>query len=133
MSNTAAVQVTVDSARNVVAKVLIECTSADLGSTTLLDPATLAATVPVTNQLRLDEVQFAVEDGWFVTLYWDATSPVKIVDLIGRGKFPVGLDYGGLQNNAGSGKTGKILATTTGYSTGTMGATLIMHAVKQTV
>jgi hypothetical protein len=58
---------------------------------------------------------------------------VLIVELIGRGKFPVGEHYGGLQNNGATGTTGKITATTTGYATGTMAATFITHAVKQSV
>lgn len=132
MANTAEIELLVDGPRNVVAKVDIECTSADLSSTVLLDPATLNATFPPTNQLRIDEIQYSVEDGWFVTLFWDASSPVIIVTLSGRGMFPVGPNFGAIQNNAGAGKTGKITATTTGYSTGTMAATFILHCAKQT-
>jgi hypothetical protein len=133
VANTATVDIEEDGPRNVVALVDIACTSADLTSTTILDPATLNATFPITNQLRVDEIQYAVEDGWYVTLLWDASSPVIMVTLNGRGIFPVGPNFGGLQNNAGAGKTGIIKATTTGYSTGTMVATLILHCVKQTV
>ena len=133
MANTATTQILVDSERNVVSKTNIVCTSADLTSTTILDPSTLTATFPASNRLRIDEIQYAIEDGWYVNLFWDATTPVLIVELIGRGKFPVGEHYGGLQNNAGTGITGKITATTTGYSTGTMAGTFITHAVKQTV
>jgi hypothetical protein len=131
MANTAEVETLVDGPRNVVAKVDIECTSADLSSTVLLDPAALNATNPPTNQLRIDEIQYSVEDGWYVTLFWDASTPVIIVTLSGRGMFPVGPNFGAIQNNAGAGKTGKITATTTGYSSGTMAATFILHCVKE--
>jgi hypothetical protein len=133
MANTAEIEISVDGPRNVVAKVDIECTSADLTSTVLLDPAALSATFPPTDQLRIDEIQYSVEDGWYVTLFWDASSPVIIVTLAGRGMFPVGPNFGALQNNAGAGKTGKITATTTGYTSGTQVASFILHCVKQTV
>lgn len=132
MANTAEIETLIDGPRNVVAKVDIECTSADLSTTTLLDPAALNATFPPTNQLRIDEIQYSVQDGWFVTLFWDASSPVIIVTLSGRGMFPVGPNFGAIQNNAGAGKTGKITATTTGYSSGTMAASFILHCCKET-
>ena len=132
MANTAEVEILVDGPRNTVAKVDIECTSADLSSTVILDPAALYTTNPPTNQLRVDEIQYSVEDGWFVTLFWDASSPVIMVTLSGRGMFPVGPNFGAIQNNAGAGKTGKITATTTGWASGTMAATFIIHCVKET-
>jgi hypothetical protein len=55
--------------------------------------------------------------GFSCTLLWDATSNVKIIDI--PSDEPVKQDYskfGGIKDNSGSGSTGKILFTTTGYT-----------------
>jgi len=133
MANALSTQTLEDGDRNVVAKVTAVADTSDFASTTVLDPALLNATRPPTNQLAVDEIQYSIEDGWQVELYWDATTPVLMTSLSGRGMFPVGPNYGGLQNNAGTGKTGKIKFLTIGYTSGTMVATLILHCHKQTV
>lgn len=133
MANSVGIQTTVDGPRNVITKVVIYADTADVTTTTVLDPATLSATMPPTNQLRIDEVQYSVQDGWYVSLFWDATTPGHITDLAGRGTFLIGSPFGGWQNNTTTGKTGKITMTTTGWSSGTMVASFTMHAVKQTV
>jgi hypothetical protein len=133
MSNVVAIQTTVDGPRNVITKVDIDCDTSDVSSTLVLDPSALYATNPPTNQLRIDEIQYSVQDGWFVSLFWDATTQKRIIDLVGRGTFLIGSPFGGLQNNAGTGKTGKINMTTTGYTSGTMAASFVLHCVKQTV
>jgi hypothetical protein len=133
MANSVSVQTTVDGPRNVIAKCVIYADTSDVSSTLLLDPAALSATNPPTNQLRIDEVQYSVQDGWYVSLFWDATTQKHITDLAGRGTFLIGSPFGGWQNDAGAGKTGKINFTTTGYSSGTMAASFTVHCVKQTV
>ena len=133
MANSVGIQTTVDGPRNVIVKCTIYADTSDVSSTTLLDPATLSATTPPSNQLRIDEVQYSVQDGWYVNLFWDASSPVHITDLAGRGTFLIGTPFGGWQNNAGAGKNGKILVSTSGYASGTMVASFTLHAVKQTV
>jgi hypothetical protein len=40
---------------------------------------------------------------------------------------------GGLQNNSTTGKTGKILVSTTGWASGSKGATVLVKCTKQTV
>ena len=132
MANALSIQTLVDGPRNVVAKVTAVADTSDFSGSTVLDPATLSATNPPTNQLAVDEIQYSVEDGWQVELYWKATTPVLMVTLSGRGMFPVGPNYGGVPNNAGTGKDGKITISTIGYSSGTMVATLILHCHKQT-
>lgn len=132
MANSSSVQITVDGPRNVIAKVVLYADTGDFASTLVLDPAALSATQPPTNQLRIDEIQYSVEDGWYVNLFWDASAQKHITDLAGRGTFLIGGPFGGWQNDAGAGKTGKINLTTTGYSTGTMAATFTIHCVKQT-
>lgn len=59
--------------------------------------------------------------GFTATLLWDATTDVEFLQL------PEGEDivdyerFGGLQNTAGTGKTGDIMITTTGLAAGDVG------------
>lgn len=140
MANSTSTQILVDGPRNVVIKFEGVLDTSDLGSTVVADPATLDYISDRfktrATKLRIDHIIFNIEDTLSVNLFWDATTPVRIEELVGRGK----ADYhrfGGLQNNAAApGFTGKITATTT--TTGTaIGATnilsfsIILHLVKQ--
>ena len=134
MANVTSIQTLVDGPRNVVIKYDGILDTSDVSSTTLIDPASLSA-IDVNNTLptkvRIDRVFFDVEDGLAVYLYWDATTPVRIAELAGRGKMNA-CKYGGLTNNAGAGKTGKVLVATQGWSSGTtLSFTLILECVKQ--
>ena len=138
MANSVTIQLMEDGPRNCVVKFEGVLDTSDLASTVVVDPATLSQIDSFGNpatQLRIDCIQYTVEDTLSVNLFWDATTPVRIEEFVGRG---VQKDYmfGGLTNNAGAGKTGKITATTT--TTGTApGATnilsfiLIIKMVKQ--
>jgi hypothetical protein len=132
VSNALTIQTTVDGPRNVVSKVVAKADTSDFSLSTVINVSALSATIPPTDQVRIDEIQYSVQDGWYVVLYWEATTNKRIVNLSGRGIFPVGPNYGGIQNDAGVGKTGNILLSTVGYTSGTMVATLILHCVKQT-
>jgi hypothetical protein len=147
MANITSIQILEDGQRNVVAKFIGVLDTSDLGSTTVLDPATLSAmngesTGPKATKLRINKLMFNVEDTLSVNLFWDATTPVLIEELVGRGK----MDYkhfGGLKNNAGTydtqgiftpaaGFTGKITATTQGWgAASTLSFTMILECVKQ--
>lgn len=132
MANPApAVEISVDGPRNVVATVNLAANATDYSDETIIDVAALSATFPPTNLLKIDEIQYAVEDGWTVLLYWEGTPDKLIVTLDGRGMFPVGPNFGGIQNDATT-PTGNIILSTVGYSSGTMVATLILHIIKQT-
>jgi hypothetical protein len=133
MANALNKQTLEDGPRNAVVKIDLENDTSDTAETVIVDPATLSATFPISNQLRVDEIQYSIQDGWYVELFWKATTSKVMVTLAGRGMFPVGPNYGGLQNNATApGNVGQISLSTTGYSSGTMVATLILHMVKQT-
>ncbi len=125
------IEISIDGPRNVVATVNLAANTGDYTDEVILDPAALSATWPPTNLLKVDEIQYAVEDGWTVILNWEGTPNSVLVTLDGRGMFPVGPNFGGIQNDALT-PTGRILLSTAGYSSGTMVATLIIHAVKQT-
>ena len=88
------------------------------GSIVIADPATLSNVNPTASnylkasKLRIDKVIHNIEDILSVDMYWNATTPVRIESLEGRGKVDY-RDFGGLQNNAGAGVDGKITATVT--------------------
>ena len=64
--------------------------------------------------VKIMKVHYAVV-GMNVTMLWDASTDVRILELQGNGSFDFST-FGGLINNAGSGITGDILFTTTGHT-----------------
>lgn len=130
MANVVGIQTLVDDARNTVVKVDMLLDTSDLGSTTVVDPALLS---PAASALRIDKMQFDVEDTLAVNLFWDAASPVSIWRLDGRGNVEA-KEFGGLINNAGAGKTGKITMTTQGFTGGAaLSASFVLSLAKMGV
>lgn len=122
MANITSIQTLVDGPRNVVVKLAGILDTADISSTTLVDPATLAAlntdSGELPTRLIIDKVSYNVEAGLTVNLYWDATSPVLINSLVNSGDDLEYKDFGGVYNTEASGVTGKILYSTQGWSAG---------------
>jgi len=119
MANVTSTQIVQDGPRNVVIKVEGILDTSDLASTVIVDPATLGG-MGNTGAIKaldliVDRIQFSVEDGLECRLAWDASTPTRIVELQGRGteKYE---RFGGLPNNSGAGRTGKILLSTQGWS-----------------
>jgi hypothetical protein len=132
MANATTLQILEDGARQTVVKFDGVLDTSDLASMTVLDPtAQFIDPINPTTQYRIDNLEWSISDPIVIRLSWDATSPVKIVEMAGRGGFLIGEVYGGFQNNAGAGKTGKITALSTGYSAGTVAFTILIRAVKQ--
>lgn len=67
--------------------------------------------------------------GMVVSLLWDATTDVKIVDLGGDSGTMDFEAFGGVWNNSGTGITGDILLTTTGHTAGDS-YTIVLEMVK---
>jgi hypothetical protein len=113
---TVATQILVDGPRNTVSKTTGDFTSGGglPANSTVLDPALLTSMNPgmsgsfPATLLRVDHIDYSIADGIVVQLLWDATTPVPICELYGRGKLEAAM-WGGYQNNAGAGVTGKIL------------------------
>jgi len=112
-----ATQILDDGPRNTVAKTTGDFSMATLPTAvTILDPSLLTSMNPgmsgsfLATLLRLDHIDYSISDGITVQLYWDATTPVAIAELYGRGKIEAAM-WGGFQNNAGAGVTGKIIMT----------------------
>jgi hypothetical protein len=108
---TSTIQILEDGRENTILRFVGNATA--LGSNTvLIDPATLSDMGPFAGlkagNLRVKKVIFDVEDGLAIDFLWDATTPLEFETLVGRGTHDY-RDSGGLQNNSGAGKTGKIL------------------------
>lgn len=135
MANSVNTQIIQDGPRNVVVKVEGILDTSDLASTVIVDPSTLAG-MDNTGLIKalgliVDRIQFSVEDTLECRLAWDATTPVRMVELQGRGteKYE---RFGGLTNNSGAGRTGKILLSTQGWAAAaTISFTLILTLKKQ--
>ena len=134
MANSTTTQILLDGPRNVVVKFEGVLDTSDLASTVVLDPATLQGIdfsgKVKAKDLQIMEVQFVVEDLLSVNLFWDATTPVRIEEFVGRGRSKY-RDFGGLINNAGAGVTGKITATTQGWTAGAvLSFSLVITCIK---
>jgi len=130
MANSLTTQTLVDGARNTVVKAVGILDTSDLAKTTLVDPANFT---PVPTEFRIDRIIWSVEQGISVLLDWDATADVYIdtFDGTGRGDYR---RFGGLINNAGAGKTGKIEISTEGWAaSGIYHFTLTLEMVKMGV
>lgn len=132
MANSFTTQILHEGARNVVMKLVGVLDTSDLALTTAVDVSLLncSGTLPTPTQVRIDTLEYDVSDQLSVQLLWDATSDVVAVALEGRGEF-YGKKFSGLQNNAGTGKTGNILIKTTGWAAGVQSFTIILEMVKQ--
>lgn len=120
MANSVTTQVLEDGPENVVIRVEGVLDTSDLASTVIVDPANYGDIGPYAglkaSKLRIKQTLFNVADGLSVNLFWDASTPVRVQELVGRGQHNH-RPAGGLQNNASS-PTGRITLTTTGWSTG---------------
>ena len=106
MANVVTVQLIEQGVRNTVVKWTGLLDTSDEVYNVKLLPTTIGI-IPVPSQWRLDYVWWSVSDGLEVQLFWDATSPTLIGAYAGRGKMDY-WSFGGLQNNAGAGKTGGV-------------------------
>lgn len=134
MANSHTVQITNDGPRNVTLLLNGIVDTPPQTSFTLVDPALLNNDPrDGINQLRIDTFDYIVDDGLYITLSWDATSAVPFTSIYGRGNWNLGKSEGGLQNNAGTGKTGKILAVSNTPTAGTYSYSIWIWLTKQAV
>jgi hypothetical protein len=126
MANSLTVQTLLDNERNLVMKFV---GILDTSNATVAAAVDVSALVPAADSVRIDEIKYSISAQLAVNLFWDATADVPIVSLTGYGKM-CAKDFGGLTNNAGTGKTGDIDLTTTGWASGIQTYTLILKMVK---
>ena len=135
MANELLTQIIQDGPRNISVKISGVLTDSDLAQQVIVDPALLAGIdntgTRKAGHLLLEKISHNIEDQLAVALFWDATTPVRIESLTGRGLIDYH-DIGGLPDNSGVGSTGKILLETQGFSVGTtLSFALTIRLVKQ--
>lgn len=113
MADAVASQTIVDGARNAVMKFTNLSDGTGESAVLKVDVSALQGSP---SKVNIERIHYCV-NGMVVTLLWDATTDLRIVELSGDGHFDF-RDFGGLPNNAGDGVTGDILLTTTGASLG---------------
>lgn len=98
--------------RNVIVRVISGAT--DVAAETILDPTTLT---PACTDLVLRRVQYDIASGVIAELLWDATANKPCLSMSGQNSGALKFEwFGGIKNDAGAGKTGSILLTTTGVA-----------------
>lgn len=132
------VQTLLDGPRNTVVKVDVSLDGSGdyLVPEVLLDPRTLCSPGPPVNMqgpkarlLRVDILDWDVQDGLIINLWWQGAGDMPLWRMVGRSiekAYPVG----GLQNNADQ-PTGRITFTTTSTQSTPLAATFKIHTVKQ--
>lgn len=136
MANSLTTQLLVDGPSNVVVRVDGFIDTADIAATVVVDPALLSAIDPavgrLATKLRVDKVTPSIESPLAVYLSWDATTPVRFLSLTNASEEFEAKEYGGIQNNAGAGVTGKITVATQGWSAGAiLSFSLVLELAKQ--
>lgn len=127
MANVISTQILEDGERNAVVKITGIIDTSDVSATTVVDVTSYS---PVPTQFRIDHINFAISGNMIVRLLWDASTDVDILPVNGRGKMHFN-SYGGLNNNAGAGKTGNIQLMTNNWTSGTQVFSIILELVKQ--
>jgi len=127
MANSLVTQIITDGPRNATVKVTGVLDTSDLSVTTIVNPASF---VPIPPQFRIYHLDYSISDQLELQLQWHATANVVILPLAGRGRMSF-VDFGGLTNNAGAGKTGSIDLLTTGWASGIQIFSLVLELVKE--
>lgn len=132
MANSVTTLVLQDGHRNYVLKVVGILDTADEAATLLVDMSalntmTFNGSTPPTS-LMVKKIEFSIEAGLEVRLWWDATADVPIAALHGQGEFCFNPPA---RNNAGAGKTGDIMYSTQGFVANTANSfTFTLHCIK---
>ena len=120
MADTVTTQTIIDGERNWVMKFTNVSDGTGESAVAKVDVSALAANSAGTacSEVRLVRVSHAIV-GMSVQLFFNASTNVLIMELAesSNGHMEFG-DFGGIPNNAGSGKNGDILFTTKGHSSG---------------
>jgi hypothetical protein len=124
MADAVTTQTLVDGTKNLVVKLTNLSDGTGEAAVLKIDVSTYAGTP---SRVRIKRIHYSVA-GMVVTLLWDATTDVRILDLQGDGTFDC-CEFGGLWNNAGTGITGDINLTTTGH-TANDSYSLILEMIK---
>lgn len=128
MVDTVATQVLVDGERNCVLK--FTNISDGTGEAAVLK-VDVSALSPAPSEVKINRVQYMTH-GIGVQILWDATANVQAMRLPQDEFGDIDLTrFGGVINNAGAGKTGDVLFTTTETAIAGDGYTVVLHMVKR--
>lgn len=133
MANTVAKQTLIDGSRNLVVKIYLESdgASGELSDTVLIDASTYS---PAFTDAKLVSVH-ANLSGFTAKLEWDATTDTPLISLpdyeVHYSGNEVGVGVNGIPNDAGTGVTGDILITTSGFTAAGDRGTIVIHLVKK--
>jgi len=135
MANTLTTQIILDGPRNTVVKVVGVLDTSDLTSTVIVDPATLTGMDNTgtlkAKKLKIVNVTHNVEDGLSVAMFWDATTPDRILDLVGRNELEF-KRFAGLIDPTTVGSTGKITISTQGWAAAAvLSFSIVLELTKQ--
>ena len=120
MADTVTTQTIIDGERNCVMKFTNVSDGTGESAVAKVDVSALAANSEgeACTEVRVMRISHAIV-GMSVQMFFDATSNVLLAELAessnGHMEFE---DFGGIPNNAGAGKTGDILFTTKGHTSG---------------
>ena len=120
MADAVTSQTIIDGERNCVMKFTNVSDGTGESAVAKVDVSALASNSAGTacSEVRVMRISHAIV-GMSVQLFLDATSNVLLMELAESSNGHMDFkDFGGLPNNAGSGKTGDILITTKGHSSG---------------
>lgn len=116
MANAIATQVIVNGSKNTIIKwTIVGDGSGDETKTVMFDASSY---VSASTDNKLLKIWFSTI-GASAILYWDATADVPLMSLPANHAHEFYFtDFGGIVNNAGTGKTGDILISTSGLASG---------------
>lgn len=120
MADAVTSQTIIDGERNCVMKFTNVSDGTGESAVAKVDVSALASNAAgvACSEVRVMRISHAIV-GMSVQLFLDATSNVLLVELAESSNGHMDFkDFGGLPNNAGSGKTGDVLFTTKGHSSG---------------
>jgi hypothetical protein len=120
MADAVTSQTIIDGERNCVIKFTNVSDGTGESAVAKVDVSALASNAAgvACSEVRVMRISHAIV-GMSVQLFLDATTNVLLVELAESSNGHMDFkDFGGLPNNAGSGKTGDILFTTKGHSSG---------------
>ena len=136
MANTLTTQIIADGPRNAVVQIEGNQNTSDLAYVAVINPASGFVGMDNTGTVlpadfRIMRLQYSVEDGFTVDVWWDAATPALLTSLNGRGEIKWDR-FGGMVNYSGAGRTGKIALSTQGWTaSATLSFTLVFEMIKQ--
>ncbi len=133
MAATATEQIINDGNRRLTVKYTIAGTTGDTANGILVNASDFSdknGTVLGANALTLMRIESSLT-GFSCKLLWDATANIDLVELPSDDDLNQDFSrFGGIKDNSGTGSTGDVLFTTTGYTASGDGGTIVLRFKK---